>query len=51
MIADYQLLPRRRNSNSDGSFKKLPAAKFFTNFYEIDIDQKKNKVYQYSFQL
>lgn len=51
MQADYQLLPKRRNSNSDGSSKRWMQTKFFTNYYEVDIDKRRNKIYQYSFQL
>lgn len=51
MEADYQLLPRRNNDHSDGSSKKWINAKFFSNYYEVEIDKKRNKIYQYSFQL
>lgn len=49
MQADYQLMPKR-NGKSDGSFKKLNAIKFFTNYYDIGLSDK-SKLYQYSFAL
>jgi hypothetical protein len=50
MQIDYKILPKR-NGQTDGSFKSLNTTKFFTNFYEISIDNTKSKIYQYSFAL
>ena len=35
MEADYKLMPKRTNANSDGSSKKWSGAKFWTNYYQI----------------
>lgn len=50
MQADYTILPKR-NGKSDGTFKNLQPVKFFTNYYDIEIDQKRSLIYQYSFSL
>ena len=50
MQAEYNLLPKR-NGRSDGSFKNYGKARFFTNYFEIDFDSKKHKIYQYDFKL
>ena len=50
MEADYTILPKR-NGRTDGSFKNNPKCKFFSNYYDISVDPKKSKIYQYSFAL
>lgn len=50
MEANYDILPKR-NGKSDGSFKNMNSIKFFTNYFEIALNVKKSKIYQYSFSL
>lgn len=50
MQADYQILPKR-NGRSDGSYKNNTKPKFFTNYFNIDIDPKRSKIYQFAFTL
>ena len=50
MDADYQILPRRAGK-SDGSYKNIKKCKYFTNYFHVEIDQKKSRIYQYSFLL
>ena len=50
MDAEYQLLPRR-NGRADGSFKNVAKTKFFTNYFTIEIDPKRQKIYQFDFKL
>ena len=41
----------RREAKSDGSFKKWVTASFVSNYHEVQLDPKKNRVYQYSLEL
>lgn len=50
MDAEYKTLPKR-NGRSDGSYNNIAKAKFFTNYFNIEIDPKKQKIYQYDFKL
>ena len=50
MLPEYTILPKR-NGQSDGSRKKWTTKRFFSNYYEIQINQKKSKLYQYDFKL
>lgn len=50
MDADYSIFPKR-NGRSDGSSKNWAKAKFFTNYYQIEIDPKRSTLHQYSFLL
>lgn len=46
----YQILPKR-TQHTDKSFTKLETIKFYTNLYEIGIDEKTSKIYQFDFSL
>lgn len=50
MDADYKILPKR-NGKTDGSFNNIAKCKFFTNYFNIQIDPKKQKIYQFDFKL
>lgn len=50
MQADYKIMPKR-NGKTDGSFRNLNPIKFFTNYYDISLDSKTSRIYQYSFSL
>jgi hypothetical protein len=47
MQEDYNLFPKR-HEKKDGSFEKWGRCQFFTNLYEVEIDPRRNKFYQYS---
>lgn len=50
-ITDYKILPKR-NGKVDSAFRdNWKPVKFCTNYYDISIDSKKSKIYQYSFAL
>lgn len=46
MEADIELLPKR-NNNAVSNFKNADRAKFFTNYYSINLNQKNFQIYQY----
>lgn len=48
MQADYTILPKR-NGKVDKTLTNK--TKFFTNFYEISLNPKSTKIFQYSFAL
>lgn len=50
MEQNYEILPKR-NGKSDNSFKNMGTTKFFTNYFDIGINVKKSRIFQYSFSL
>lgn len=51
MKEDYTLLPKRKFSNSNKPWKDWEKTEFYTNYFQVNIDSTKNKIYQYSFEL